>query len=131
MQYPPVPRYLVPPRSKYSLLSTLFSNTLRIYSSRNISDKSTGKIIVYLRIILSPEQASRLWMFLNVIVLQEGVVSTSANTQAEGPPQVGCPQLIIQFIVSYPPNLRPSLYPQPEDAPCRGDSEPLTQINLR
>ena len=33
----------------------------------------------------------------------------------------------IQFIRSYPPYRRPFLYPQPEDGPCRGDRDPLTQ----
>jgi len=42
-------------------------------------------------------------MFLNVSVLQGRVVSTSPNPQAEGPPLVGCPRRLIQFIRSYPP----------------------------
>ena len=58
-------------------------------------------------------------------VLQGGVVSTSPNPQAGGPTLVGCPRLLIQFIRSYPPYRRPFLYPQPEDAPCRGDRDPL------
>jgi len=57
----------------------------------------------YLRIVLSPEEASCLQVFLNVNVLQGGVVSTSPNPQAGGPPLVGCPRLLIQFILSYPP----------------------------
>ena len=60
-------------------------------------------------------------MFLNMDVLQGGVVSTSPNPQAGGPPLVGCPRLLIQFIRSYPPYRRLFLYPQPEDTPCRGD----------
>ena len=64
-------------------------------------------------------------MFLNISVLQGGVVSTSLNPQAEGPPLVGCPRLLIQFIRSYPPYRRPFLHPQPLDAPCRGDRDPL------
>ena len=35
--------------------------------------------------------------------------------------------MLIQFIRSYPPYRRPFLYPQPEDAPCHGDRDPLTQ----
>ena len=66
-------------------------------------------------------------MFLNRAVLQGRVVSTSPNPQAGGPPLVGCPRLLIQFIRSYPPYRRPFLYPQPEDAPRRGDRDPLTQ----
>ena len=54
-------------------------------------------------------------------VLQGGVVSTSPNSQAGGPPLVGCPRLLIQFIRSYPPYRRP----HPEEAPCRGDRDPL------
>ena len=64
-------------------------------------------------------------MFLNMDVLQGGVISTSSNPQAGGPPLVGSPRLLIQFIRSYPPYRRPFLYPQPEDAPCRGDRDPL------
>ena len=69
-------------------------------------------------------------MFLNNVFLQGGVVSTSPNPQAGGPPLVGCPRLLIQFIRSYPPYWRPFLYPQPEDAPCRGDRDPLTHFNI-
>ena len=64
-------------------------------------------------------------MFLNISVLQGRVVSTSPNPQAGGQPLVGCPRLLIQFIRSYPPYPRPFLHPQPEDAPCRGDRDPL------
>ena len=59
--------------------------------------------VVYLRIVLSPEEASCLHVFLNMNVVQGGVVSTSPNPQAGGPPLVGCPRLLIQFIRSYPP----------------------------
>ena len=66
-------------------------------------DPSGG--VVYLRIVLSPEQASRMCVFLNISVLQGGVVSTSPNPQAGGPPLVGCPQLLIHFIRSNPHRL--------------------------
>ena len=49
-------------------------------------------------------------MFLNMDVLQGGVVRTSPNLQAGGPPLVGCPRLLIQFIGSYPPYRRPFNY---------------------
>ena len=45
-------------------------------------DPSGG--VVYLRIVLSPEEASCLQVFLNMNVLQGGVVSTSPNPQAGG-----------------------------------------------
>ena len=89
-------------------------------------DPSGG--VVYLRIVLSPEEASCMWVFLNRAVLQGGVVSPSPNPQTGGPHLVGCPRLLIQFIRSYPPYRRPFLYPQPEDAPCRGDRDPLHRL---
>ena len=63
--------------------------------------------VVYLRIVLSPEESSRMWVFLNMNVLQWGVVSISLNPQAGGPPLVGCPRLLLQFIRTYPPYRRP------------------------
>jgi hypothetical protein len=57
--------------------------------------------------------------------LRWGVVSTSPNTQAERPPLVGCSRLLVQYIRSCSPYWRPFLHPQPEDAPCRGDRDPL------
>jgi hypothetical protein len=54
-----------------------------------------------------------------------GVVSTSHNPQSGGSPLAGCPRLLIQYIRSYPPYRRPFLHPQPEDAPSRGDRDPL------
>ena len=76
---------------------------LRDASPRNIPPGEPSGGVIYLRIVLSPEEASRLQVFLNMNVLQGGVVSTSPNPQAGGPPLVGCPQLLIQFIRSYPP----------------------------
>ena len=64
-------------------------------------------------------------VLLNNFFLQGGVLSTSPNPQAGGPPLVGCLGLLIQFIRSYLPYRRPFLYPQPVDAPCRGDGDPL------
>ena len=89
----------------------------------NPGDPSEG--VVCLRIVLSPEEASCMWVFLNRAVLQGGVVKPSPNPHAGGSSLVGCPQLLIQFIRSYHPYRRPFLYPHPEDAPYRGDRDPL------
>jgi hypothetical protein len=35
------------------------------------------------------------WVILNIRLLQRGVVNTSPNPQAGGPPLVGCPRLFI------------------------------------
>jgi hypothetical protein len=66
------------------------------------------------------------WYFL-----QWGVVNTSPNPQAGGPPCVGCPRLFIQYVCSHPPFWRPFVHPQPEDAPCRGDRDPLIMGRIR
>ena len=47
------------------------------------------------------------------------------------PPIFGCPRLLIQYIRRYARYWRPFLHPQPEDAPCRGDRDPLiTELAL-
>jgi hypothetical protein len=46
------------------------------------------------------------------------------------PSTAACRRLFIQYIRSYPPYRRPFLYPQPEDAPCRGDRDPLHGLQL-
>jgi hypothetical protein len=53
--------------------------------------------------------------------LRWGVVSTSPNPQARGPPLVGCLRLLIQYIHGCPPYWRLFLHTQPEDALCCGD----------
>ena len=54
----------------------------------------------------------------------EALLAPRPTPHAGGPPLVGCPRLLIQFIRIYPPYRRPFLHPQPEDAPCRGDRDP-------
>jgi len=63
--------------------------------------------------------------------LRVGVFSTSLNPQVGGPPLVGCQRLLIQYIRSCPPYWRPFLHPQHEDAPCRGDRDPLNTESVR
>ena len=63
--------------------------------------------------------------FVTKYVLTGRSFSTSPNSQAGGPPLVGCPRLFIQYIRSCPPYRRPFLHPQPEDAPCPGDRDPI------
>ena len=65
-----------------------------------------------------------LWVILNCVFYGEGLLAPRPTPQAGGPPLVGCPRLLIQFIHSYPPYWRPFLHPQPEDAPCRDDRDP-------
>ena len=55
----------------------------------------------------------------------------SPNPQAGGPPLVGCPRLLTQYICSHPPYWTPFLHPQPVDALCRGDKDPLVNILLK
>jgi hypothetical protein len=69
---------------------------------------------------ISPGLRLFLWIFHNKDSFSQwGVVSPSPNPQAGGPPLVGCPRLLIQYIRSYPPCWRPFLHPQPGRAmPC-------------
>jgi len=62
--------------------------------------------------------------------LRRGVASISPNPQAGGPPLVGRPRPLIQYIHSYPSYWRPFLHPQTKDAPCLGDRDPLTRAKL-
>ena len=55
----------------------------------------------------------------------EELLAPRPTPKLEGPPLVGCLRLFIQYIRSYPPYRRPSLHPQLEDAPFRGDRGPL------
>jgi hypothetical protein len=50
---------------------------------------------------------------------------TSCQHLAQPPPLVCCPRILIQYIRSYPPYYRQFPHPQTEDAPCRGDRDPL------
>ena len=94
---------------RLGLPSGLFPSGFSLCILRDASPRNTPPPgepsggVIYLRIVLSPEEASCLQVFLNMNVLQGGVVSTSPNPQAGGPPLVGCPRLLIQFIRSYPP----------------------------
>ena len=65
-------------------------------------------------------------MILNKINFYGEELSTPRPTpKAGGPPLVGCRRQLIQYIRSYPPYCRPFFHPQPEDAPCLGDSDLL------
>ena len=71
-------------------------------------------------------QILSLQIFRNVISFYvEDFLAPRPIPQAGGPPFVDCPRLLIQYIRSYPPYRRPFLHPQPKDAPCRGDRDPL------
>ena len=71
---------------------------------------------------------SRLWIFLNLPVLQGWVFSPARNPQAGRQPLFGCSLLLIQFIRGYPPYRRTFLYLQSEKASCRGDRDPLNSL---
>jgi hypothetical protein len=77
-----------------------------------------------------PRGSFSTWAILNIRFLRRGFVSTSPNPQAGGPPLVGCPRPLVQFIHSYPPYRRPFLHPQPEEAPCRGDRDPHSWVDF-
>ena len=52
--------------------------------------------------IISPGPRLSVWLFRNnTSFFRWGVVNTSPNPQDEGPPLVGCPRLLFQYISSY------------------------------
>ena len=71
---------------------------------------------------ISPGPRLTLWLFHNMIRFY---LSTSPNPQTGRPTLVGCPLLLIQYILSYPQYWRLFFHPQLEDAPCRCDRDPL------
>ena len=62
----------------------------------------------------------------NIRFYGEELVTSRPTPKDGGPPHAGCWRLLIQYIRSPPPYWRPFLHPQPDDAPCRGDKDPLT-----
>ena len=68
--------------------------------------------------------------FVKSTFLKLGDVIISPKPQTAAPLLVGCSRLFIQYIRSHLPYCRPFLLPQPEDAPCRVDRDPLiTEIS--
>ena len=64
--------------------------------------------------------------FRNTISFNVAELSTPRhNPKREDHPLSAVRDCLFQFIRSYPPYRRPFLHPQPENAPCRGDRDPL------
>jgi len=55
----------------------------------------------------------------------EELLAPRLTPQVRGPPIVGYPRLHTRYIHSYPPYWRPFLRPQPVEAQCHGDRDPL------
>jgi hypothetical protein len=53
----------------------------------------------------SVQVRSLLWNFVRILFLRREFISLTPNSQAGGPPFVGCPRLLIRNICSYPPYL--------------------------
>ena len=87
------------------LLSSPLSNTF--------SQRLTSLFLWLGRTKLCPVPRLSVWIFRNNIhFLRWEVVSVSPNQQVRGPPLVGCPRLLIQYIRSYRPYWRPFLHLQ-------------------
>jgi hypothetical protein len=80
------------------------------------------------QVVPAPSQMFMFREYASVYV--EELSSPRSTPQAGGPPLVGCPRLLIQYIRSYTAYWRPFLRPQREDAPCRGDRHPLIMDSL-
>jgi len=62
---------------------------------RSPGDPSGG--VVYLRIVLSPEGSSRLWVFLNFSFHREGLLAPRPTPKLEDYPFVGFPRLLFNI----------------------------------
>jgi len=67
---------------------------------------------------ISPGPRLSVWTFRNKIHFCGEEFLAPPNPQAGGPPLVGGPRLLIQYIHSFLPYWSPFLHPQPEGTPC-------------
>ena len=72
-------------------------------------------------LFLCPEQTSRMCVFLNKVFYREGLLALRPTPKLEDYPSLAARDRLFNLFACYPPYRRPFLYPQPEDAPCRGD----------
>ena len=95
-----------------------FYGTWKVITAFTIADHlslSCGSVQVW---------GTTVW-FITLYFLWWGLISTSPNPQAGGPPLVSCTRLLIPYNRSYTPYLWPVLHPQSEYKPCRGDRDPV------
>jgi hypothetical protein len=68
--------------------------------------------------------------FRNKLFFWTGVLSPTSNPQVGGPPHIGCPRLLIQFILSYSPYL--GAFPPGIKGPEReADHSPSTSAEVK
>ena len=111
-------------------LSSKFLHQNSVYASPLCLPCSPQNLILEHFVPMSYQSSSpgprQVFIFSNKSsVYGEYLLAPRPTPPAGGPPLVGWSLLLIQYIRSYPPYCRPFLHPQPEDAPCRGDRDPL------
>jgi hypothetical protein len=73
-----------------------------------------------------------LWIMRNMFKFSRwGVVSTSPTPKLEDHPLLAVRDRLFNIFAATLRIWRPFLHPQPEDAPCRGDRDPLTTVPCR
>ena len=81
-------------------------------------------------LIISSGLRLSVWIFRKEIrIYCEELLAPCLKPQAGGPPFVRRPRMLIQYIHSYLAYWRSFLHPQPEDAPCHGDRDPLITVS--
>ena len=80
-------------------------------------DPSGG--VVYLRIVLTPEEASRMWVLLNKGFYREGLLAPRPTPKLEDHPSSAVRDCLFNLFAATLLIGGRSSYPQPEDAPCR------------
>ena len=84
--------------------------------------QATSFMFVFLSLGCYEGSFKYIGLFTHNMFVRWRFVSTSPNSHAGGTPLFGCPRLIIQYIRSHSLYLKAFSIRNPEDAPCRGDS---------
>ena len=122
------------------LLSTLFSNTLNLFSSLKVGGQVSQPYDTapFLYGLVTFQVSNLIFLFLcrgrtgesvqcrgicvesvTVSFLRRRVVNPSTNPESGGPPLIGCPRLLNEYVRSYSPYLGGRLpYAQSEVSPC-------------
>ena len=116
MQSPPFPLYLVPPRSKYSPQHHVLKHPQLTFLPQCQRPSFTP-------IQKNTQNYSSIYKVLYIKIQHRMIKSISWRSI---PRRLSA--TAYSFIRSYPPYRRPFLYPQPEDAPCCRDRDPLLGV---
>ena len=127
------PALTVPPLSQLTSCTPTNSNLYFAYSLLAVVSEPDTIQVPYIPSTKSYVPFPLLWLYHSISpeprhkyrFRNKQVVSTMPQPQTGGPPLVSYLWLLIQYARRHPPYWRPFFHPQPEDAPCHGDTDTL------